>query len=280
MFKIKKLEIEDLPFAVQLANVSNWNMTIKDFEFMMKIEPQGCFVLFQDQERLGIASSVTFGKAGWFGNLVVKEEFRNKGAGGHLLQHAIDYFNKKGVETIGLYAYPHTVKFYKKFGFKSDIDFLVLKGKVAFHMVPQEIVKLAKLPDIQRIINFDHQCLGANRKKLLELILLNRHNLCYISTEKSKITGYIAAKIYDKMVEIGPLMCTMNHTKDAMLLFETMLNQLSGFEAYTCIPKKETKLLSILLKAGLKEDFEVVRMFLGPAIAKKCICIAESLERG
>jgi len=39
-------------------------------------------------------------------------------------------------------------------------------------------------------------------------------------------------------------------------------------------------LLKVLSKVGFKEDFGVARMFLGPAVAKNCIYMAESLERG
>jgi GNAT superfamily N-acetyltransferase len=279
MFHVEKMEVDDFPFAVQLANTMNWNMTLEDFEFMVKLEPQGCFVLFHGQERLGIATSFSFGKAGWFGNLVVKEAIRKEGAGSLLIRHAIAYLKNKGVETIGLYAYPHLVKFYESFGFESDIDFLVLKGKAAFPAT-QGMLQAAKKRDVPELIDFDCQCFGANRKKLLEPILLNKGNLCYISTENSEITGYVAAKVYDKMAEVGPLICHANRVEVAVLLLETVLSRLNGLDVSMCIPKKENALLNMLHKAGLKEDFRVVRMFLGPAIAKNCIYTAESLERG
>jgi len=179
----------------------------------------------------------------------------------------------------GLYAYPHLVTFYESFGFEADIDFLVLKGKAAFPPT-QEMLRAANRQGVPEIIDFDCQCFGANRKKLLEPILLNKNNLCYIATENSEITGYVAAKVYAKMVEIGPLMCHANHAKEAVLLLETILSKLNGVEVFMYIPKKETELLNVMHKAGLKEDFRVVRMFFGPAIAKNCICAAESLERG
>ena len=74
MFNVKNMQVSDFPFAVQLANTMNWNMTIKDFEFMLKLEPQGCFVLLHNKERVGIATIVTFGKVGWFGNFIVYPE--------------------------------------------------------------------------------------------------------------------------------------------------------------------------------------------------------------
>lgn len=279
MFHVEKMEVGDFPFAVKLANTMNWNMTLKDFEFMLKLEPSGCFVQFYRQERIGIATSVGFGKVGWFGNFVVKEDYRGEGAGSILIKHAMEYLKNKGVETIGLYAYPHLVKFYKSVGFESDIDFLVLQGK-ATSLATQEPQKAAKKQDVPEVIDLDRKCFGADRRKLLETILLSEGNLCYISTENEKLTGYVAAKVYDKMAEVGPLICKANQAKTAVLLLKTVLSILDGFNIFMYIPKKETELLNILRLAGLKEDFSIVRMFLGSPIAKNCIYTAESLERG
>jgi GNAT superfamily N-acetyltransferase len=279
MFRVEKMEVDDFPFAVQLANTMNWNMTVEDFEFMVKLEPQGCFVLFHGKERVGIATSISFGKVGWFGNFIIKEEARGEGAGSLLIKNAIDYLKNKGVETIGLYAYPHLVKFYERLGFEPDIDFLVLKGKAAFPAV-QEMLKAAKKQDVPKVVNLDFECFGANRKKMLEPILLNKGNMCYISTENNEITGYVAAKVYNKMAEVGPLICHMNRMEEAALLLKTILSRLASFNVFVYIPKKEAELINMLYQAGLKEDFRVVRMFLGPAVAQNCIYAAESLERG
>jgi GNAT superfamily N-acetyltransferase len=279
MFHVEKMKLDDFSFAVQLANTMNWNMAVEDFEFMMKLEPQGCFVLFHSQERLGICTSVSFGRVGWFGNLVVKGGYRREGAGSLLVKNAIDYLKNKSVETIGLYAYPHLVSFYESFGFEPDIDFLVLQGKAG--LLPTEgAVRKAKKQDVPEVIDFDSQCFGANRKKLLEPILLDTGNLCYIATENDGIAGYVAAKVYGTMAEVGPLICHANHVEAAVMLLKTILSGLNGLAVSMCIPKKEAVLLNMLSKAGFREDFCVARMFLGSAVAKNCIYMAESLERG
>ena len=126
MFQVKLMRAGDFPFAAKLANTMDWNMAAEDFEFMFSLEPEGCFVVFQGSEPVGIATSISFGEVGWFGNLIVKEKARNRGAGSLLVKHTVKYLQNKGVKTIGLYAYPHLVNFYSNLGFKRDEDFSVL----------------------------------------------------------------------------------------------------------------------------------------------------------
>jgi GNAT superfamily N-acetyltransferase len=279
MFHVEKMVTDDFPFAIQLANTMGWNMTSEDFEFMTKLEPQGCFTQFHANERVGIATSISYGKVGWLGNFIVKEDIREKGAGSLLITKAIDYLQNKGVETIGLYAYPHLVKFYERFGFKPDIDFSALKGKGPFHSTKAELKEATKR-NIPELIDLDCTCFGVNRKKLLSSIILKDDNLCYVSTESNEITGYVAAKIYDKMAEVGPLVCHAKNVKAALQLLKTILTRISDHEIFIYIPSKEVEILNMLYHAGLEKDFSLVRMFLGPVITKKCIYAAESLERG
>jgi N-acetylglutamate synthase-like GNAT family acetyltransferase len=279
MLHAEKMKADDFPFAVQLANTMNWNMTVDDFKFIMNLEPQGCFVQFHGNQRVGIATTISFEKAGWFGNFIVKDDSRGKGAGTLLLEHALNYLKSKNAETIGLYAYPQLVKFYQRFGFEPHSDFLVLKGKAAIPAA-QETLREAEKGDMAEIVDLDGKCFGANRKKLLEQILLNKRNFCVVSTEKNKITGYVAAKVYEEMAEVGPLICHANRQEAAVSLLKSIFSRLNGLDVFIYVPKKENLLLAKLGKMGLKEDFRVVRMFMGPAIAKNCIYAAESLERG
>ena len=279
MFHVEKMKTEDVPFAVQLANTVNWNMTANDFMFMMKLEPQGCFVQFHDKERVGIATTISFEEAGWFGNFILKEDARGKGAGTYLLKHALDYLRSKGAETIGLYAYPRLVSFYQRFGFEPEVDFSVLKGKAVFPPA-QEPLREAEKQDFPKIIELDRKCFGANRKKLLNSILLDEGNLCYLSTENDEIIGFVAAKVNDKMAEIGPLICHANRQEAAALLINNVISRLNGLDVFMYISEKEKRLLCALDRMGFKEAFHVVRMFLGPALAENCLYAAESLERG
>jgi GNAT superfamily N-acetyltransferase len=279
MFHVKTMSSEDFPFAVKLANSMDWNMAEEDFDFMLKLEPHGCFILHEDEEPVGVVTCVSYGRTGWFGNLVVKEEHRRKGAGIFLVKHVVDYLRTKQVETVGLYAYQHLIEFYENIGFKARGDFVVLSGKT-LPSKAEETFKEANKDDVPALIEFASCCLGDDREKLLKTILLDKGNRCYFSAHNHQILGFVTAKVYEEMAEIGPLLCKRDRADIAATLLRTILRRLSNVKVYACVSAKEKLLLETLEATGLEEKFRVTRMFLGPIPAEKCFYVAESLERG
>ena len=279
MFQVKPMIAKDFQFATTMANTMNWNMATEDFEFMVSLEPEGCFVAFQGSERIGIATSVSFGKVGWFGNLIIKENYRDKGAGGLLVKHAVKYLQSKGVKSIGLYAYPNLIKFYGNIGFIPDEDFSVLMVEALDSLAAETLPKVGP-QQIQSIAEFDSRCFGGNRRKMLESIILGKGNLsCYV-TEENEYVGYVVAKTYEKMSEVGPLICEAGNVDVAISLLKAVLAKLTDLSVYAVLPKKEKVLTNVLFRVGFREDFYLTRMFLGQPLSKNCIYLAESLERG
>jgi GNAT superfamily N-acetyltransferase len=281
MFHVRKMSVEDFRFAVQLANTMDWNMAKSDFEFMSRLEPDGCFTLWQTEERVGIATCVSYGTVGWFGNLVVKPEFRRKGAGTFLVKYAVEYLTSRGAEAVGLYAYQHLVGFYGRVGFKSNDEFIVLKG-VADKTQSQQTAGVAEADkvDIPGLTKFDTRCMGWDRGRLFESVLREKGNICYYSAAHSGIEAFVMAKVYDKMAEIGPILYRRNKQHVALKMIKSLLGRLNAVDIYVCLPAKETALLVSFEEAGLRESFRLTRMFLGPVAAQNCVYVPESLERG
>jgi predicted N-acetyltransferase YhbS len=279
MLHVENMTSRNFSFAVRLTDTMNWNQTEEDFKFMLELEPQGCFVLFDDAKPVGIVTTVSFGKIGWLGNLIITEAYREKGAGTLLAQHAVEYLTSKNSSTIGLYAYVDKIPFYNRLGFKYDSEFIILNGR-GFTSQLQRNLKEADRNDIQEIIRFDRICFGSSRRKLLEPILLNLNNPCYLCLEDKRMLGYAIAKKYSDMAEIGPLVCRRGRSDVAVDLLKTILNKLKGLHVSVCVPKKESQILNMLMTSGFREDFRVARMFFQPEAVKDCVYIAESLERG
>jgi GNAT superfamily N-acetyltransferase len=279
MFQVKKMSAKDFEFAARITDKMNWNLAREDFEFMLELEPEGCFVLFSDSERIGIATTISYGQIAWFGNLIVTKSRRKKGAGSLLVKHSLKYLESKNVETVGLYAYIDRTPFYKRLGFEYDAEFIVLDGK-GFSSPSQPAARKVEKKDIQKIIDYDSACFGASRRKLLEPILFDPDNLCYFYTENGHVFGYVVAKLYRGMAELGPLVCQQGRSDIAINLLRTILNKLEGLEVSMCIPQKEKAILNMLIQWGFTENFRVARMFFGMPSVRECIFAAESLERG
>jgi len=279
MFYVKKMESTDFSFAVHLANTMDWNMTRKDFEFMSAVEPFGCFVLFNGADRVGVATCVAFGKIGWFGNLIVKKEYQDMGAGSFLLQHAITYLKQKGVVTIGLYSYPNLTGFYEKYKFIINNEFIVFRGNPSCSRVLIE-KEIAEKKDFSSLLDFDERCVGFNRAKTLIPLFSDKNNKIHFLRQNDVIEGYILSKVFNKVAEIGPLITRKNSESIACDLISATLRKLVDFEVFIYVPKNSKELIKWLFKSGLQKDFSVVRMFLGPSVDNDCLYFPESLERG
>jgi GNAT superfamily N-acetyltransferase len=279
VFHARNMSKADFEFAVRITGLMGWGLAEQDFEFMMELEPEGCFVLLDGLNRIGIATTVSFGKLGWFGNLIVDESKRNRGAGTLLVNHALRYLIEKNVETVGLYAYIERIPFYKRLGFECDSEFAVLKGK-GFSSPVGDNVRKAEKQELTEVIAFDESCFGASRRRMLEPILMDRDNLCFVSTEDGQISGFAAAKVYRGVAELGPLVCKRGQAKTATDLLRATLSALEGLEASVFVSKREKRIVSMLLESGFHESFRLERMFHGPIVPEGCIYMAESLERG
>lgn len=279
MFHIKNISLDDLKFTVNLTDTMKWDLVEEDFEFMMKLESNGCFITFDDAKRIGIATTISFDNLGWLGNVIVSENYRGRGIGSLLVRHALEYLVNKHVETVGLYAYIPKVPFYKKLGFEYNSEFIHLKG-TAVSLPIKDCTREAVEDDLGKIIDLDRLCFGASRRKLLKPIFLDTENLCQIAIDDSKVLGFIIAKRYAGVAEVGPLVCQEECNDIAVELLKNILNQLKGYKVSMCIPKKETIILKKLVKWGLNESFPLARMFYGEYLEKNYIYMAESLERG
>lgn len=280
MVYIKRMTSKDYQFAVRVTDTMNWNLVEKDFEFMTGLEPDGCFVVFQESERIGVATAISFGEVGWLGNVIVSEKHRIRGVGSMLVRHALEYLKDKCVETVGLYSYVDKVNFYRRLGFEYDAGFVVMKGKGSSSSVGIHL-REANEGDVQDIIDLDGFYFGASRRKLLEPILLDPYNVCYVyKRDCGQLLGFVLAKVYDQIAEVGPLVCRQGYDSVAADLLKAALNRLEGFQVSLCIPEKESTLTNTLTRFGFVDDFKVVRMLHGNNPFTECIYIVESLERG
>ncbi|MDR2203654.1 MAG: GNAT family N-acetyltransferase [Nitrososphaerota archaeon] len=273
------MSAENYGFAVGLANTMGWGMDISDFGFSQFLEPEGCFVLCEGSTPVGLATCVGFGKLGWFGDFVVEKESRGRGGGGVLLGHAIDYLRSMGVESVGLYAYPHLEDFYGRFGFRVGSGLKVLCNDL-LQANSLFVGGFESGVDFSLLSDFDCEFFGADRSRLLEGILQKRGNLCFVARENGVVVGYVLAKVQKGVVEVGPLVCRPDRFMVVLDLLKVMLCRLVGRRVVLYLLDGQNVFEEFLLGVGFRIDFSLLGMFLGKSVFNSGVYLAESLERG
>jgi len=103
-FSIRPFRDEGIDFAFKLDTIEEWNHTRNDIERMFSFEPNGCFVAEMSSKPVGHVFSISYGRLGCIGFLIVKAEYRKIGIGTLLMRRAMDYLLSRRAKTIKLEA--------------------------------------------------------------------------------------------------------------------------------------------------------------------------------
>lgn len=276
---IRKMVRSDFPFAIRLTDTMNWDLTEKDFTFMMALEPQGCFVALKNAKRVGITTTVHFDQQGWIGNVIVDARYRSKGIGVQLVKEAVRYLSDKSATTIALYAYQNTVSFYEKMGFKVDRHLIRFTGQGQRSQEKCRNIRAMTQRDLKEAISLDKSCMNWNRERLLRRKFAESSDLCQVAQEDGKLVGFVMAEWYRQ--EIGPLICGSNRDEEAITLLKTVLDKLAHVEVGIGVSEKRRRIADALVQMNFKEEFKVTLMHVGEAPPNTgCLVAMESLERG
>ena len=276
---VRKMTPSDFAFAIRLTDIMHWDLTERDFKFVMELDLEGCLVALDGNKRVGITTTAHFDKIGWIGNVIVDARYRSKGIGAQLVKEAIEYLSEKSATTIALYAYLDTVKFYEKIGFKADSDFIRFTGQGTGIHVDTNATRRMTRRDLEDAIDFDSSCLGWNRGRLLRQIFTDSKDLCFVARKENKQLGFIMADWYRQ--EIGPLMCHADFDDEAISLLKAVLGKLEGVEVRIGVSEARQGIVDALVDLGFKEEFKVTLMHLGDKLPDaQCLVAMESLERG
>ncbi len=195
----------DIPFAIKLSNQEKWGTTRIDFERLLNLSPRGCFIAYHGRRKVGLTTTTRYGKRlAWIGNVVVDKDFRGKNVGHQLVEHAIAYLQKLRVEHIGLYCFKRNVSFYEDLGFAEDTQFLRLHRKpkrITFRTVPPD---LGPAISLKRLLWADRRAFGADRSRLIRLVLSTGAGWHVGSAQNSTGISYLLVKDYHDMYEYGP----------------------------------------------------------------------------
>jgi ribosomal protein S18 acetylase RimI-like enzyme len=262
---IRLFEEKDLDFAYEMNVREQWNDTRADIKRAFDFEPNGCFIAEVKGLRVAHVFTVNYGNLGWIGLLIVKPEYRRMEIATQLMKRAIDNLVHCGVRTVKLEAVPQIAGLYRKLGFTDEYDSLRLIGTLG-RTVPHQSIRAVLIQNerISEIAEFDAECFGANRTKVLMSIHREFPKLCFVSYNGSEVAGYIMCRKAKRGYKIGPFVCNPEEPQTARDLLAKCMQRIgSKTSVYLGVPAVNKGAVEILQEFGFEPYSKSIRMRFG-----------------
>lgn len=255
MYRIKNATIADMDFLIEMAKGQGWDPGLCDAKSFFAADNRGFFIGELDGKPISCISAVRYNDYGFIGFYIVKEEFRNKGYGLKIWQHALDYLNSANV---GLDGVVTQVENYKKFGFKLAHANARYKGRIAQDFTGDNIIN-ASFVDFEALNQYDKTHFGAERKKFLKEWITQKESYSFCYVENDQIKGFATVRKTFSGHKIGPLFAQDKDIAQSLLL--ALASKLEGAEFFLDINEEFTPAVELVKQYGMKRVFETKRMY-------------------
>ncbi len=253
--EIRLLTEDDIPAAMRLKELANWNQTTADWSRLLQLEPQGCFAAVLAGKVVGTATTTTYGRTlAWIGMVLVDPGFRRLGIATRLMKRALDYASSR-VDTVKLDATPDGQPVYERLGFsvESRIERWVCDCSV--HEGNQSDLT----EDVRReIIELDRTAFGADRSQLLEKLIDDSSvDPSLVRSSDGSLVAYGLTRAGTRASYFGPAIVSTQ--SDA----EGLLDKLKQGRVYVDLNTSSVADSSILSERGFSIERHLVRMSYG-----------------
>jgi len=260
MTRLTYMSESDIPFAVRLSSKEEWGTPPSDFKRILHLHPYGSFVAREGNSRVGILTSITYGKdLAWIGNVIVDRRYRRKHIGRSLMQYAVEHLKRLHVKHIGLYCFENNVEFYKKLGFVGRAQFVRLRR-------PREHIKTIEhetrqRPSLSVLFYMDRKTFGADRSKLIRSWISARSGTYFGFTNHEK-SAFLFVKRYSDMFDFGPGAAFNVSEEDLRgLLVESIGYACRKPIEVSCLGRNR-RMLRLLFESGFRPINRGFRMYL------------------
>ena len=254
---------DDIDFGIRLKAAAGWNQLPADWQRLIRLEPEGCFVLESDGVPVGTVTTTLYEKRlAWIGMVLVSPEERRKGYGTELLKAAMDYCEAERVEVIKLDATPLGKKLYDTLGYVDEYRLKRMQGLASRQI--SESVRRMRPVDLWEVVQLDIGFFGVSRQGLLERLFEENPSLSFVANKSgsSEIVGYLFARPGQMAFQIGPWIA--KEPSAAEELFKAALNALAGQSLFLDVLQQvNPHAEAMVAKYGFTTQREFIRMFYG-----------------
>lgn len=258
MLAISVMAENDISFATGLATGEEWGYLEEDFRRLMHFEPEGCFVAWKGDERVGVITTTTYGDYAFLGSLIVKEEERGRGIGKSLMKHAMNYLLGKGVKTIELDGEFLAIPWYRRLGFRDKYLSLRFKGEGGGY----GNAGLSYSPEMaEEIVHFDREKTGLSRERIIGKLLEEFGDSAYVIRRRRVAAYAIVRPRAGGELIVGPMVAENERVAESLL--HSVIGKHTGKILHVGVPETNRDAVRILLNAGFKYLEPSLRMYRG-----------------
>ena len=259
MITIRPMTISDLPLGLKLARQAGWNQIESDWRRFLGLQPDGCFVGELDGEAVATTAAFIFDDVAWLAMVLVEIDARRKGVATALLKHALEFLDKRGVQTIRLDATAAGQPVYERLGFVPEYQLTRYEG-IAPQVDPQPQVTQAGLGCFADIAAFDHRMRGTPREKMLTRLFTESPQGVRVIRENNRLEGYATARSGANATLIGPCIAT---DRAGPVLLRDALGHCAGRPVFIDVPRDNAPAPAVAETSGLKVQRHFTRMCRG-----------------
>ncbi|MEP3047400.1 MAG: GNAT family N-acetyltransferase [Roseibium sp.] len=262
-YKIRTMKIKDLQIALDMATDEGWNPGLDDCAAFYTADPTGYFVGELNGELINVISAVRYGDDfGFIGLYICKPEYRCKGYGHLIWDHALGYL---GNRVLGLDAVKEQTASYAEHGFK-PVYRNVRHAGVSMCNTPMD-PRVSQLGQgvFPSINDYDGRFFPAQRTEFMKTWTdpMSETRRGFVFAENGTVKGVGVLRQCQDGFKIGPLFADNPEIADT--LFCALAGQVKGQTVILDTPEPNIAALLMAEKYELSPEFETFRMYRGPA---------------
>lgn len=261
MVRVEHMTDDDVGFAADLSTAEGWGFYDADFRRLVALDPKGCFIAHQDDRRVGMVCTVSYGTHAFIGCLIVLRDARGRNVGVTLMHAAIQHCDEKNITTIELDGVINAVPMYRKMGFKDKY----LSYRLARDCQSSAGAAAAtRSADSDEILRFDLAKTGIERGAVLYR-LLQEYPDGVCTVHHNGITGYgMIRQREGGFYMIGPLVA--DNDRSAGELVHRLLCRAGEARVAIGVPGIRPRAVEVMLDNGFYYTQPSLRMYRGERI--------------
>ncbi len=243
---VRVMTHDDIDFAVSMTHLEGWLYHSEEFDRMLRFDPEGSFV-FEDKAPVAFITSITYGRTGVVGHLIVTQKARGKRIGETLVKKAIEYMEGKGADSIVLFATKEGFGLYEKLGFRPLKEALCIQARPARLAPAAECRGLSRVgpEDLDPICEIDSDLFGDDRSRLIRDLYREFPESNYKILRDGEILGYAFGRTTTAANDLGPWSCVTGRTEDAQALYDSVASHFSPDDVYMGLFSGSPKALEV-----------------------------------